>query len=290
VACLGPDKTGCFADSDCNDGRTCVASQCMDHASSALTPPGSMGAPMAGSPGSTDPAPHTDTKTLAPPQADPVSWETGRVVLSADAFEIEAGTKNFFAQNTPVDLHSDPGNATYWTFEATWLESGVEMRLNLYFAADNAHWWVNEIRTYNGAAQGDWIYYKGTFFKTPIGQQFQGDVSLESNDGPIQGKLHFANLHLVSAIPVTNGGPCLLAYNGAPLDLGGGATSTPNQCCFKAGGKNTCNLHAKCGAEAGANCCLVYSTPADGFGACCAYENGTSSVDARCAPLLTGAN
>ncbi|MBA2255500.1 MAG: hypothetical protein H0W07_10350 [Chloroflexi bacterium] len=63
------------------------------------------------------------------------------------------------------------------------------MRMNLYFAADEGSWWVSELRTYNGAVNGDWLFYGGPLFRTPLGQSFIGDIDLVSADG--RGRLQF---------------------------------------------------------------------------------------------------
>jgi hypothetical protein len=131
--------------------------------------------------------------------AYPIHWDTQVVRLGADAFTIEAGDRSFGQQMASLDLHSDPGVATYRTLELIWHEQGTEMRLNMYFAADDTSWWVSEIRTYNGQHPGDWIYYYGEFFRTPKGAIYTGDVDLTSTpNSPIHGKLHFRNLHLAA--------------------------------------------------------------------------------------------
>jgi hypothetical protein len=58
-------------------------------------------------------------------------------------------------------VHSDPGDRRYRTLEVTWRERGVEMRMNIYFAADDTHWWATEVRVYDGSADGDWIGWGG---------------------------------------------------------------------------------------------------------------------------------
>jgi hypothetical protein len=128
-----------------------------------------------------------------------VHWQTPVVILAADAFSIEADGRTFFGNTPTIDIRSDPGHDTYRTLELVWYEHNVEMRLNMYFTADDTSWWVKEIRTYNGQQPGDWISYFGEFFRTPKGQIFLGNVDLTSDPhNAYRGKLHFRNLHLAA--------------------------------------------------------------------------------------------
>ena len=54
----------------------------------------------------------------------------------------------------------------------------------MYFEADDTDWWVREIRTYDGQAQGDWVTANGPFFKTPLGAAFEGDVTIDLEGRP----------------------------------------------------------------------------------------------------------
>ncbi|HTL85094.1 MAG TPA: hypothetical protein VL856_07930, partial [Acidimicrobiia bacterium] len=126
---------------------------------------------------------------------------TEQVSLLADDFSIDANGTHFTSEGAQVDVHSDPGDSAYQTLELTWNEQGVEMRMNIYFAADAHNWWATEIRTYNGQAEGDWIEYMGNRFTTPRGQTFQGDVDLSPDPGQPAGHLHFSNLRLQAFRP-----------------------------------------------------------------------------------------
>jgi hypothetical protein len=130
------------------------------------------------------------------PLGGPVSWqsENDLVQFKADDFLIEANGKTFKAQNTPVAVDSDPGSAVYWTLEVTWQEHGVEMRMFIYFASDGRDWWATEIRTYDGQANGDWIFYRGTYFESPLGRPFVGDLDL--TDKATGDALHVHGLRL----------------------------------------------------------------------------------------------
>ena len=97
---------------------------------------------------------------------------------------------------------SDPGDATYRTLEATWQEHGVEQRLYLYFGGDATSWWVDEIRIYNGAQQGEWLYATGQFFRSPLGTVWRGNLDIEMRDadhvGGTPARVHFGGLALAS--------------------------------------------------------------------------------------------
>lgn len=126
-----------------------------------------------------------------------VSWqsENNLVQFKADDFLIEANGKQFSPQKTPVAVDSDPGSADYWTLEVTWQEHGVEMRIFIYFASDGRDWWATEIRTYDGKTDDDWIEpYLGTYFKSPLGRPFVGDLDLV--DKATGSSLHVHGLRL----------------------------------------------------------------------------------------------
>jgi hypothetical protein len=107
-----------------------------------------------------------------------VNWQTAFVSLRATSLVIDVAGKQFTAAGAQVQLHSDPGDPSYWTLESGWHEHGVEMRLFVYFASDGRDSWATEIRTYNGKPQGDWVAYLGTFFRAPLGSSFTGDLDL----------------------------------------------------------------------------------------------------------------
>ncbi|MFL5719854.1 MAG: anti-sigma factor family protein, partial [Chloroflexota bacterium] len=99
-----------------------------------------------------------------------IEWKTKLVALTAREFSIDVGGKTFRAATPNVAVNSDPGTATYRTLEATWMENGVEMRLNMYFTGDASASWANEIRIYDGEPRGEWLTARGVLFKTPAGK------------------------------------------------------------------------------------------------------------------------
>jgi hypothetical protein len=104
--------------------------------------------------------------------------------------------------DAPV-LNSDPGSRVYQTLEFGWHDEGVEMRINLYFAANANSWWVSQVRTYNGQTPGDWIYYPGPLFTTPLGAAFSGNVDLFGAGLGGVGRLQMNNLRLAAFQPGT---------------------------------------------------------------------------------------
>ena len=135
-----------------------------------------------------------------------LSWGTDIVLLEADGLVIEAAGRQF---RPPADASviSDPGGATYRTLEMTWFEDAVEMRLNMYFAANESSWWVSEIRTYDGRPQGEWIIYTGRFFESPRGGSYEGDVDLSGANARGPGSLRIEQMRLTAFAPGTGPQP-----------------------------------------------------------------------------------
>jgi hypothetical protein len=135
------------------------------------------------------------------PSANNISWKSKRVSLTADDFRITAEGKNYYGSPSGAEINSDPGYVDYWTFEIIWMENGIEMRMNMYFAADSTHWWVKEIRTYDGRESGEWVTYRGTFFKSPLGTAFNGNLDLSGKSGNgVDCSLHIRNMTLQSLL------------------------------------------------------------------------------------------
>jgi len=125
-----------------------------------------------------------------------VSWQTDQVSLEAENFFVVAQEDTFYADVSNIDVSSDPGGSEYCTLELIWLEKGVEMRLNMYFVADGEKWWSDEMRTYDGEVEGDWIYYTGEFFKSDLDSAYTGDVEFDDDSTGVIGKIHFDGLKL----------------------------------------------------------------------------------------------
>ena len=139
--------------------------------------------------------------TPGPLDTDPVAWQTATVSLAADDFWIVADGQSFPAPSVAVDVHSDPGEPASTTLEVTWRDHDREMRFLAYFSADETSWWSDEIRTYDAQASGEWLYYEGTFFKSPIGAPFHGNIDLtNASSDPFRGELHILGLTLSTTL------------------------------------------------------------------------------------------
>lgn len=175
------------------------------------------------------------TPALPRLEGDAVDWRTPVVELAARQLAIDAGGHRFLGVARP-DLVSDPGDPTRWTLEATWREQGVEQRLSLYFAADDASWWVDRIGVYDGDDSPKWATFgpppDGAWMRTPLGETFSGDLNVEgaSATGPV--RLHLGGLRVavhpqdtvappiggVRKVLTENGNPSI---DGDPFDRGG---------------------------------------------------------------------
>lgn len=147
----------------------------------------------------------------SPPPSGAVTWDSGAARFEADSYQIHVGD-TVFTGSGPAEVDSDPGDPTYRTLEVVWHEQGVEQRMNLYFAADAEDWWVTEVRTYDGEAEGEWINYWAVgqppqeMFRTPRGESFEGDVLL-AGFGRFPAVLEIEGLRLTAFAPGTGPGP-----------------------------------------------------------------------------------
>ncbi len=119
-----------------------------------------------------------------------IVWATEVVQLGADKVTIDTGGTTLNAETAAMKVSSDPGSLTSWTLEVIWFEAGLEQRLNLYFKADNASWWVDEVSVYDGVAPNpDWATFPpGPHFRERLGQAFTGDIDLAGlgRAGPVR--------------------------------------------------------------------------------------------------------
>jgi hypothetical protein len=140
-----------------------------------------------------------------------IAWRTPRVLFKAQRFRIDAGGDTFFGRVADPRVHTDWSTPDYQTLEVTWLELGVEMRVNIYFYSDGTEWWSNEVRTYDGAVLGDWITYTGDLLRAPLGQPFTEDLELSSGSNA----LTVRGLHVEPFLPpLCDGSP----YSLEPYD------------------------------------------------------------------------
>ena len=131
-----------------------------------------------------------------------VSWSTDVASLQCADFYIVANGQTFYGDVDQVEVHSDPGWPGYCTLEMIWQENGVEMRLFIYFKADGSKWWSDEIRTYDGQANADWIYYTGTFFESALGEPYSGSYDIANES--MTSMIHFGGLNLQAFLSDTS--------------------------------------------------------------------------------------
>lgn len=125
------------------------------------------------------------------------SWGTQLATLEADDLVVDVGGLSFRPSGS-VGTHSDAGTASYRTLEMSWHQGDLEMRLYLYFGADKANWWVSSMRSYDGTAPGDWIYYVTPQVKAPLGQTWTGDVDVLGLGLHGVGRVHIDGLRLTT--------------------------------------------------------------------------------------------
>ncbi|CAN5763241.1 hypothetical protein BH23CHL7_BH23CHL7_04780 [soil metagenome] len=141
-----------------------------------------------------------------------VVWETRAVTFEANAVVIESGGL-VFGPSSNVAVDALAGTPAYQTLEATWQEHGVEMRLNIYFGADQTHWWVDELRVYDGRPVAHWVTFEGPMFRTPLGRSYSGNVNLEGSNDRGSARLRVDGLRLTAFAPGTG----LSAYDNCSL-------------------------------------------------------------------------
>jgi len=160
-----------------------------------------------------------------PTYVAPIHWQTQVVSLTADELRIETGGQRFVGAE-PIAVSSDPGTLTYRTLELTWHENGREMRISIYFGGDATSWWVDEIRTYDGGQDADWLFFKAPQIRAPLGRPWIGNVDLvsvnSSKPGRGPGTLHIAGLQLATTPQLGPGDPGVAPAQPPPPGSTGG--------------------------------------------------------------------
>jgi hypothetical protein len=158
-------------------------------------------------------------------QFSAINWSTENVTFAASAFTIDVNGETFTTDGAAVDFDGDPGDDSSQTLEIIWLEHGVEMRWNVYFTSDGTDWWADEMRTYDGNFDAEWIIFTGEFFRTPLGTPFTGDVDLNVTERGLTSRLRIENMVLE---PFTDNVilPAPALADGNPLPLPPGLPST----------------------------------------------------------------
>ena len=154
---------------------------------------------------SVSPAPDTTGPAAGGPKQ--IVWQTNLARLEADSIAIETAEHVFRAAADRFAVTSDPGSAAYRTLEISWREHEREMRLNLYFAANATHWWVRELRVYDGRLSGEWISFAGPLFATQRGHSFVGDIDLSGRNKYGSARLRIEGARLTAFVPGTGPKP-----------------------------------------------------------------------------------
>jgi hypothetical protein len=183
-----------------------------------------------------------EASVLVPDQAVDLSgkaivWRSKAVALGADEVTIEANGVTFRpGRVASVHATGDPGNLKYATLELTWVEAGIEERLNLYLQADATQWSVSQIGTYdNRGPNAEFANVRPGLAPTPLGQPFRGDIDVmaQGGAGPVHTRISGAVLAFTPQAsfvdPLVGGGP--LARDpfepGGPLHCSGILQLTP---------------------------------------------------------------
>jgi hypothetical protein len=150
------------------------------------------------------------------PCSPSVHWNTPQVHLEGAQFSIitsgSTGVHDFVGDDPKMTLHSDPGDAKYQTLELEWHELGVAQRWYIYFASDGTDWWATEMRTYDGSPGGDWVYFGGERFRTPLGSAWSGNLDVTASDHGVASHLRMHITHLEAFL---SHGPSLAGAGGA---------------------------------------------------------------------------
>jgi hypothetical protein len=225
----------------------------------------------------------------ASPGAPSIGWTTERVALTADDFRIEVNDLVFGEDVWPA-VHSDPGDSDYWTLEVDWTEQDLEQRIYMYFGSDGSDWWVDEIRTRDGYDPAEWVFAYGPFFQTPLGEAFEGDVTIDllgkgrpgDPENLVPAVLSFSGMRLaVSPGAGPTPGPeddVAPGRSPVPVDDGAAAivdsTNAVEELCGSEGEYTT--------AESGTLCRALYvaiGDPQDGGAACLTVEEATAVAE-----------
>jgi hypothetical protein len=146
-----------------------------------------------------------------------------------------------------IRIGSDPGDPSYRTLEVEWREQGVPMRLYLYLAADDTHWWVTEMRTSDGSSGGGSITYRGDRFRTPLGGTFSGSYAGTGVGDRGDGTLRIDGLRLTAFAagtgpgPLTGCRPWALVPGGPVMDLDSLVGMPPDQAAARLRQRGVCH-------------------------------------------------
>lgn len=195
------------------------------------------------------PAPSLDAEPSAGPSAEPVvateptgfvsgeisaaaknvHWSAGGVTFEARDFTIETNGLTFKprrpqwtkGRHGPVSVKGVPKTAS---IESGWRDKGRPMRLWLRLATNGRNWWVDEIETYDGTKEPEYLSYGGLKKRTltPVGEAFEGTLAAKATGGYRSGLVPGASVRIegmrleafdVDAIPEQTPQPTLPTLN-----------------------------------------------------------------------------
>lgn len=158
----------------------------------------------------------TDSPTRPASAGTGISFVTNNVSFTADDLWIDVGGQRFTIAGAKVAVNTDPGTVLYTTLELTWTEHGVQMNVNIYFQSDGTQWWSDELRTYNGKAEGDWVTFRGDFFRNALGTASTGTFDQTATENGVTSHFHIDGLKLIAFL---HPGPADTPSNSAPLPV-----------------------------------------------------------------------
>lgn len=136
------------------------------------------------------------------PSLGKLDWSTKYVSLKAEGASLMIDNKKYLVNINNLDLHSSPTylrpeDGTYYTtLEAMWKENNVDMRMYMYFKYKPGGFWkLYDLRTYDGKANGDWLYFLpvdqfGQEIQNSIGDKYISEnIYFSNNKEPAQGSI-----------------------------------------------------------------------------------------------------
>lgn len=132
-----------------------------------------------------------------------VHWSDGGVTFEARDFTIRTNGLTFKPRKPlwttgwhgPRTIRDVPRTAT---IQSEWRDKGRPMRLWLRLATNGRHWWVNEIQTYDGTRQPEYLSYGGLKQQTltPVGEAFRGTLTAQATGGYRSGRVPGASIRI----------------------------------------------------------------------------------------------
>lgn len=137
----------------------------------------------------------TMLECMTAPGTGAIDYDVDHTRLTASALVITTPNGTFHEDTSGIVVGESKSDTTA-TLELEWTERGADMRLYIYVDVDGTDWVVTEIRTYNGDADAEWIYYEGPeIMRCPLGQYARGTLSITGvNDLSQNGTLSITDL------------------------------------------------------------------------------------------------